>query len=64
MASRLFARMTGFASRWSRARVKASRIAWVIAADQLEAWSLHPDSRRRSQAVTGWADMLRELSYA
>jgi predicted NodU family carbamoyl transferase len=51
-------------ARWAKARRQADRIALAIADDQLVAWALHPDGRRRNQALRGWADMLRSMAPA
>ncbi len=62
--SGLFSKMLGFRGRWAKAKRQADRIAQAIAEDQLVAWALHPDGRRRNQAVRGWADMLRSMAPA
>ena len=59
--STLFKKMLSFRGRWNTARRHANRIAIRIAEDQVLAWAMHPDSRRRSQALRGWSDMLRSM---
>jgi hypothetical protein len=58
---KLFTRLTSFRGRWNAAKHRADRIAMAIARDQMVAWALHPDSRRRNQALRGWSDMLRAM---
>lgn len=57
--SKLFKRMTGFRGRWAAAKHRADRITVAIAEDQLLAWALRPDSRRRTQAIRGWGERYR-----
>lgn len=59
--SQLFKRMMSFRGRWNTVRRQATRIQLRIAEDQLLAWAMHPDSRRRTQAMRGWGDMLRSM---
>lgn len=59
--SKLFKQMLGFRGRWAAARHRADRVALAIAEDQLLAWALRPDGRRRNQALRGWGDMLRSM---
>ena len=59
--SRLFTRMLGFRGRWTAAKRRADRITLAIAEDQLLAWALRDDGRRRNQALRGWGDMLRSM---
>ena len=62
--SKLFKRMTNFRGRWAAAKHRADRIAVAIAEDQLLAWAVRSDGRRRNQALRGWSDMLRSMASA